>query len=149
MNSTNHRKLLNSRKQRSRSQHTLFPLKSPAKINGGATRRRSEPAAAAAEAARAARAGSLLVLLLVRCCFCSSCFCCFCCLCCSQHHRKCSISKKKRSQNKAKTRPRRGLKAYQPTKALLDRRTRREKEKKPGTGQHLAAPCSSTLQRIN
>jgi hypothetical protein len=69
------------------------------------------------------------------------------------------MSKKKRSQNEAKAMPKQGLKAYQPTKALLDLKTRRENEKKPCTldstwrslplQQHqqrhpAAAPCNST-----
>ena len=94
----------------------------------------------AADAAAGAAACALLFLL--------------CCLCGSQHHRNWSMSKKKRSQNEAKAMPKQGLKAYQPTKALLDLKTRREKMKRspapwtaPGEACHRNSTSNGTLQQ--
>ena len=77
-----------------------------------------------------------------------------CCLCGSQHHRNWSMSKKKRSQNEAKTMPKQGLKAYQPTRALLDLKTRREKMKRspapwtaPSEACHRNSTSNGTLQQ--
>ena len=127
---------------RARSQHALFPLKTPAKNQQNIARAQSEYTFAVELQCDAMRRQQQLLLTSSRtsnrssasstsrfaagAAACALLFWCLCCLCCSQNHSNRNRSKRNRSQNEAKTRPKRGLKAYPPpTKALLHRKITR------------------------